>query len=433
MRHPVRLVALLVLPVVAALAPSESSTDDQENYAALVEKYRRDDPAYYERLKRDLRAFARLPAEKQDRLRQLDRALHETDSVTYRRLVDALDRFGTWLDRLPEDARRRVEEAPTRDERLRIIKELREQEFLRRLPKKVLDDLDKLDPEKRAAAVARLRKEERLLRKAWRPAVSCPVRAEELSFEQQQYLEKVLLPSLNQIEKGQLERAEGQWPGYVQKLLALVEQHQLIGPTHYDALPPEAKIALPRSTLANKPKQHTELRRAEGKFPDFGTTFMSLLRRDKGHLTKMPGPSRPEELSPIHRAFVVDVLMPLLDNTEKEELKKAEGSWPEYAQKLLSVAGKHGREIPLLEFPGMRELAEKVRSPVAELPELPDRTLREFFLTELSADERTELRLSLDDPESRDRLRQKYFERHPKVLNKLQNNDKRTFSIKKAQ
>src|SRR5258708_999456 len=128
MRHPTRLVVLLVLPVAVALASSEPAGDDLDRNARLVEKYRRDYPAYYESLRRDLRAFHRLPAEKQERLRQLDRALHEQDSATQKQLWAVLDRFSAWLDRLPEENRRRVEEAPTREERLRVIKELREQE-----------------------------------------------------------------------------------------------------------------------------------------------------------------------------------------------------------------------------------------------------------------------------------------------------------------
>jgi hypothetical protein len=431
MRHPIRLVVLVVLPAAVALASSEPAAEEQEQNAALVAKYRHDDPAYFERLRRDLRAFSRLPAEKQERLRQLDRALREKDSVTQRRMWDVMDRFTAWLDRLPEESRRRVEEAPTRDERLRIIKELREQEFVRRLPRKVQDDLEKMAPEKRAAEVARLRKEERLLRKAWNPRPTNPVRLDELTLDQQRYYEKVLKPKLNQLEKAELERAEGQWPTFAKTLLDLVDRHQLTGPTRYDTLPAEARAVLPWNSKLKEP-QKTSLKRAEGKFPDFGVTFMKVLaQHPKAHLTKAPGPSRPEELAPIHRAFVVDQLMPLLDNAEKEELKKAEEKWPDYAQKLLELAGKHKREIPLLEFPGARELLEMVRSPVAELPELPDRVLRDFFLTELTADERTELRLSLDDPESRDRLRQKYFDLHPKVLNRLRDNDRKTFSIKK--
>ena len=84
MRHPVRLVVVLVLPIAAGCASSEQGADDTDRNARLVEKYRRDDPAYYERLRRDLRAFHRLPADRQDRLRKLDHDLHEQDSATQR-------------------------------------------------------------------------------------------------------------------------------------------------------------------------------------------------------------------------------------------------------------------------------------------------------------------------------------------------------------
>ena len=115
---------------------------------------------------------------------------------------------------------------------------------------------------------------------------------------------------------------------------------------------------------------------------------------------------------------------------EKDELKMAEGWWPEYPEKLLKLARDHNLDIPMMRLPGAAELREKLRS-VAELPDLPDRTLREFFVTELSENERAEMHLSLDDPESRDRLRQEFFKRHPKALNRLRDIDKKTLSIKK--
>jgi len=150
-----------------------------------------------------------------------------------------------------------------------------------------------------------------------------------------------------------------------------------------------------------------------------------LAKAHKVRLVPPLGPTRLEELTEFHQAFVTTKLLPMLDKADKEDLQKAEGSWPDYLQKLLALAAKQDREVPLLEFPGASELWEKVRSPAGGLPELPDRLLRDFFFTELSAEDRAELRLSLDDPESRDRLRQEYFKRYPKVLNRLRDLDKR--------
>src|SRR5438132_1209207 len=94
------LLGLLMLPIAAALA--ESASDDQERNGRRLEKLRAD-PAVYDRLKRDLRAFHALSHDKQERLRQLDKELHEQDSSSQRHLWEVLDRFNVWLEHLPEE------------------------------------------------------------------------------------------------------------------------------------------------------------------------------------------------------------------------------------------------------------------------------------------------------------------------------------------
>ena len=105
-------------------------------------------------------AFYHLSPAKREQLRQLDRALHEEDSASQSRLWEALDRFNVWLEHLPDEDRRRITEAPSRDDRLRVIKELREQEFIRRPPQKVRESLEQLAPERRGLALTLLRKQE---------------------------------------------------------------------------------------------------------------------------------------------------------------------------------------------------------------------------------------------------------------------------------
>ncbi len=396
--------------------------------ARLVEKYRRDDPAYYKRLRRDLDAFYRLPAETQERMRRLDRTLREQDSATQRHLWEVLDRFNAWLDRLPEEDRRRVEGASSREERLRIIKELREKEFIRGLPKKDREQLDGLSEEERAEKIAQLRADELQLRQSLNPKTNYPVRPSDLWIVQQQYLEKILKPTLSPAEKDELKQAEGQWPEYAKTLLRMVEKHQFKGPTRTDALPAEARAAMNRLFKAGEKKI---LHKQEGDFPRFGQEFMRLIRQHKHRLERPLGPSRLEDLPPLHQTFITEKLLPLLDNSEKEDLQKEDGKWPEYPAKLLELADKKKLEIPLLDFPGMNELAETMRSEVSELPEVPDRTLRDFFLVELTEKERADLRLSLDDPDSRDRVRQEYFKRYPKALKRLRNIDQKANSGKK--
>ncbi len=106
---------------------------------------------------------------------------------------------------------------------------------------------------------------------------------------------------------------------------------------------------------------------------------------------------------------------------EKTELKNAEGKWPEYPAKLLEVANVHHLEVPLMRLPNADDWQDKVRN---ALPEVPDRVLRDFALNDLTADERSKLRLSVSDPTSRDRLVQEYFKKNPHEKKRLEHVDR---------
>src|SRR5438034_7656031 len=131
--------SLLVLMVVLLLAmpgtapPSETTAPDAARDDALasnarqLEKWRKD-PEHAARLQRDLNAFWALSPERRARLRKLDQDLHQEDSATQTRLWDVLERYHSWVERLPEEERRRVESASDWRQRLEVVKQLREQE-----------------------------------------------------------------------------------------------------------------------------------------------------------------------------------------------------------------------------------------------------------------------------------------------------------------
>jgi len=165
----------LLIPMLALLAaatpgeerPSDASEEAYlERNGQLLQKWKAD-PEHYARLQRDLHDFWALPKAKRRQLRQLDRTFHELDAKTQKRLWKIAERYTAWLERLPEAERQRIEQAKDTQERLQVIRTIREQQWLDRLPRKVRADLEKLPPTERAAHIAQLHKQERQQRLLW--------------------------------------------------------------------------------------------------------------------------------------------------------------------------------------------------------------------------------------------------------------------------
>src|SRR5262245_10913234 len=103
------LVALLILTGAAQVAPVSGPTDEElAQNRRLLDRWRAG-PEHYARLKRQWRAFRALPPDRQARIRQLDRDLHQEDVETQTRLGRTLERYVSWLERLPEADRQPIE------------------------------------------------------------------------------------------------------------------------------------------------------------------------------------------------------------------------------------------------------------------------------------------------------------------------------------
>ena len=182
----------LLIPMLAFLAaatpraeesPGDSDAANLENNRQLLQKWKADSE-HYARLERDLRDFWALPEAKRQRLRQLDQDFHRLDAKSQKRLWKIAEHYAAWLDRLPEDERRQIEESQDTKERLRLIGAIRERQWIERLPRKVQEELEKLPAKERSARVTNLRKQERLQRLIWSrpiPAKQSPVPAKQKS------------------------------------------------------------------------------------------------------------------------------------------------------------------------------------------------------------------------------------------------------------
>src|SRR5947209_4318754 len=115
MRRAVRSLLLLALALAAMGAalpepPGDVHDDPLAWNQQKLEEWRAN-PKHNARLHRDLEHFWSLPREERDRLRALDRELHEQDSASQKRFWAVLERYHAWLERLPESDRRRIESA----------------------------------------------------------------------------------------------------------------------------------------------------------------------------------------------------------------------------------------------------------------------------------------------------------------------------------
>ncbi len=164
-----------MLPMLAFLAaaspgedgaPEVTDTTNLERNRQLLDKWKAD-PEHYARLQRDLYDFWALSKAKRRQIRQLDQAFHQLDVKTQKRLWQVAERYTTWLDRLPQTERQQIEESKDDQERLHLIRTIRERQWIERLPRKVREDLEKLPPKAREAQIVQLRKQERQQRLLW--------------------------------------------------------------------------------------------------------------------------------------------------------------------------------------------------------------------------------------------------------------------------
>lgn len=359
------------LAAIFALAvPLLAQDDRMDENRQLLEKWRHE-PAHAVRLQHDLAVFNRLSSEHQQRLRKFDRDLQEENPAMRARLARVLQRYAEWLDRLPEEERRSIEQAPDRKARLQRIAAIRQQQWIGRLPRAQQDLIKKAPEGNRAELARKLWKEQWEARADWQVVQrhgavlkreeQAPVRLSMLPADVQKYYEQSLRPLLSKAEENRLEKAEGKWPRYLRTLVELADTHPLavlgpIGPTGVNApkemvqLPPKLKelIGSPKS---GKSLQHLRkvLEQADGRWPESGVAL-----RDWANRAKKPGwqldskytPSRPHEFPPTVQQFLEKKLLPALEEEDRIRLKNTEGHWPSYPKLLVELSRQHNLTVP---------------------------------------------------------------------------------------
>ncbi len=366
--------ALLVAPVLALPNPGPPGAEELEANRRVVGKWRTD-PEHYARLKNDLRLFKALSPDRQERMRALDARLFQLDAATRAELWGVMDRYVTWLERLAPADRQKVEDAATSAERLEVIRQLREKEWLDREPAARRREILAVREDERPALVAKYREEERERSRRWEQLAANgleqkkpqrdgqPLRLNEFPTEIQSYVQFVLTPALSDEEKRQLEAAQDRpWPEYARELLALSEQHppvlpgQLSRPLQSRDIPTPLQKRLREVAPLLSAEERDKLKAAQGKWPEYGMAISAVLRKRHTLMWEL-WPTTPGDrrwFGAVLLPFVETKLLPVLTDNERAQLRDAQGKWPEYSQAVLDLATAHKLQPPGMRLPEPR-------------------------------------------------------------------------------
>jgi hypothetical protein len=375
-RIPPALVLIAALLTAAPLAALCAVAPEPAAKPPPADKGHIDPP----RLRAEALTFLHLPVERQEQLLKLDSDLHALPPATQTHLFVVARRYADWLQGLPENERQNLSELRDPQPRLQRLRELRQQEWTRRLPRAQRDKVTQAKGEERGKLLLQYRRGHQMRHRQWKMAFQhwdelinkkpMPSRLADFPADVQTYVNDILLPMLTAEEKTRLEKAEGKWPMYPYALVALADKHPMAlpgvnGPTSFKALPVDVQNHLAKKV--GKPG-FAALKKAEGKWPDYAQVVCELSRRRSFKLPYELWPSRREDLSREVGDFLDKKLSPALSSSDKARLKASEGKWPFYPLTLRDLAQQHQLRVPWQTLPGDPKRWDSYRLRTARLP-----------------------------------------------------------------
>jgi hypothetical protein len=345
-----------------------------------------DDAAY---LRRQYVWFQTLEPARQQQLRKLHDDFLALDDRDRDRLTRVLQAYNAWLARLPEADRRRVLDAPTAAERLDVVRQFREREWVDALPRPYREEYARLDADARRQRVQEWRAEEAERREEWvlaqrhwpefQPGKVPAAFAPDARTALEAFVRN-LRENLSDAERRELDEAKaaaddfGNYLWYALTVVRLADRHPIlpgkVGPKTFDALPEEVKAYLIRNDPHFKKKgifpvgdgEVRDLRRAEGRWPEFALELTRYCQKKGLTLPVQLGDGRKDDMPPEVRKFLGETLEPLLrkekGKADLRALQDAEGKWPEYPKQIVDLARRHKVPIPGWTLPGPPQIPD---------------------------------------------------------------------------
>lgn len=364
--------AAAALPAAAVL-PSEELARNRRALEQLKAH-----PDHLRRVRADAEAFFALPEEKRAQIVQLDRDLSAMPANQQAHLHAVMERYAAWLDKLDPRERECIAAAKGSRERLAIVRDIRDQEWMKYQPRALRTQYTALDNSAKARFVAKLRQAEqdrllewRLARRFWRElekGIPLPAKLTDFPPDVVYFVKEYLRPRLSQEELQRLDGAQGIWPQFPVTMVELADKHPPAlpganGPTSLAELPSDVKARLKNKKGNYLPPLRKLLEAEKNKhWPEFAIALTTFASRTK-YITL------PHELwawghsclSPGMKDFVDNKLVKELDSDEKLRLLAVEGKWPDYPVAIDEMARRHHMNVPWQTLPGTRERWTKYR------------------------------------------------------------------------
>jgi hypothetical protein len=363
------LAALLWTPL-SAFAQTGSTADEREDNRRKLERLK-DQPEELARIRKKALFFLSLPEDQRARLVELDQKLHKEPMSSRKRLERAMERYAAWLESLDPVQRKQITDAKDTKTRLEIIKKIRAEEWVKKQPSAVQQELAKLDDAKRAEKIHTLRDQQRKQKNHWiisarfwadlskgRPM---PARLADFDGEVNSFFNEYLGPRLGAKEKEKLKQAEGHWPQYPMTLVALADRHPPAlpdprWPAKFEDLPRDVKKRIFKVKGGGVPQKFMQLVNREGL-----AKAASIWTMRKA--SPLPHELFAHNLSCMSEPVKTFVVKKLLSELSKEELlqwNSAEG-WPKFPLTLKELADNHDLQVPWHTLPGNPELWDDYR------------------------------------------------------------------------
>ncbi|MBA4187166.1 MAG: hypothetical protein C0467_04025 [Planctomycetaceae bacterium] len=327
-------------------------------------------------------AFKAIPPARQQAIRDLDKELRSLDAPTRDQRLRVLETYTIWLTKLSEPDRKQVLTADTARRRLDEIRKIRNQQWIDSLPTAQRVKLNGLPAAGQVELIRQWRDEESARREEWAfhrthaddivsnktpwPFDNASRQRDVIEFARVAFrLEDNKLCRLDETERARyaasLAQANEQggwmaWYNYGRNVNLITKKYErflLPEPATGEPVTKYEQLGTRAERWFEKGKGRVATLTLVGKWPDFALAVHNYAGTEKSDKIPLPplGSARPSEFKEPLRSFVTRDLITVLALADRKALEALEGKWPDYPREVVRLAKQHDLVAPGLMVP----------------------------------------------------------------------------------